>query len=76
MARVIDVSATGARLEVESDNTADLTNEFGVELLPSGTIVPVKLAWKRRHENAWICGVAVAPEGEGEWRKYFSAAVA
>lgn len=72
LGRVLDVSATGLRLEMHAADEVELPATLTLHLGPSRVAVPVNVSWKRHGHRTWICGAAVSQEGDVEWRAFLA----
>ena len=68
-ARVLDVSESGVRLEVQSAASAGGPTSLTLVFVESGVSVPVDVVWKRQtDEMTWVCGATIVRGVESQWR--------
>jgi hypothetical protein len=71
---VLDVSAGGARLEIQCAPGATIQSPLAVRTDELDAAIPVEIMWKRRTSgNTWVCGVAVANDLRPEWQALLNA---
>lgn len=69
-ARLLDISATGARLELASVPPHGFAASLTVRFPDAGLELQVDVAWKRRKdERIWLCGVEVPETARTDWRQ-------
>lgn len=67
-ARLLDVSNSGVKLEVECAGGAELPASLTLRF-PDEASVRVDVVWKRgRNGTSWLCGAAVAHASQPQWR--------
>lgn len=67
-ARLVDVSESGARLQVQCLVGAGLPPTLTVVFPTADLTVPVDVAWKRRQDDTtWICGVTIHDDAQPQW---------
>jgi DNA-binding response OmpR family regulator len=70
--RIIDVSANGARLEIQSKDPIEAGTTCVLDVEGAEARIPTTVIWKRRQDSeTWMCGVAIAPERQDDWRRLF-----
>jgi CheY-like chemotaxis protein len=68
-ARLLNVSDTGARLQVECLAGAELPPALTLTFPAASLAVPVDVVWKRLQDSStWLCGVTIRPDGQEQWR--------
>jgi DNA-binding response OmpR family regulator len=72
LGHVVQVSATGVRLEVHGSRETEPPDALALQLGPLGATVPITMAWKRHTARTWICGAAITQEGQAEWRAFLA----
>jgi DNA-binding response OmpR family regulator len=71
---VLDVSAGGARVEVQCAPGDTLQSPLAFRAEGFELALPLEVMWKRRtSENTWVCGVAVAEDLRPEWQEFLKA---
>ncbi|HXH25210.1 MAG TPA: sigma-54 dependent transcriptional regulator [Vicinamibacterales bacterium] len=66
--RLLDISASGARLAVQRRGGAGIRGPLTLNFPTQQATVRVELAWKRRQGHAlWACGVSVTPDFGAQW---------
>jgi CheY-like chemotaxis protein len=69
--RLLDVSDSGARLQVERTVGAGLPPTLSLAVIPSGARVAAEVVWKRRvSDTVWECGVTVPPDAHRHWKTW------
>jgi CheY-like chemotaxis protein len=69
---VLDVSAGGARLEIQCAPGATIQSPLALRADELDAI-PVEIMWKRRTSgNTWVCGVAIATDLRPEWQVFLN----
>ena len=72
LGRIIDVSARGARLEIQCKDPIEAGATCVLDVVGAEARIPTTVIWKRRQDvETWICGVAIGPERQDEWRMLF-----
>ena len=67
--RLLDVSDSGARLQVEGAVGGDLPLTLSLAVVPSGVRVPAVVVWERRvSDTVWECGVLVPADAQPHWK--------
>ena len=75
-ARLLDVSAGGARVEIQCAPGETVTSPLAFRLQELDLALPLEIMWKRRtSENTWVCGVAIAEDLRPEWQIFLNAAL-
>jgi DNA-binding response OmpR family regulator len=71
---LLDVSAGGARVEVQCAPTDTVHSPLAFRFEGLDLALPLEVMWKRRtSENTWVCGVAVAEDLRPEWQEFLNA---
>jgi DNA-binding response OmpR family regulator len=71
---LLDVSAGGARIEIQCAPGATVQSPLAVRLEDRDVAMPLEVMWKRRtSENTWVCGVAVAEDLRTDWQAFLHA---
>jgi CheY-like chemotaxis protein len=69
--RVVEVSAIGVGLEVDSAGDATLADSVALRIAALGTAVPIRVAWKRRQDpRTVVCGATIAAEDHARWQAF------
>jgi len=67
-ARLVDVSESGARLQVRCVVGAGLPPRLSVVFPSADLTVPADVAWMRRQDDTtWICGVTIRDDAQPQW---------
>ena len=70
---LLDVSAGGARLELQCAPGATIQSPLAFRLEDLDVALPLEIMWKRRTSaNTWVCGVAVAEDLRPEWQAFLN----
>lgn len=73
-ATVLDVSAGGARVEIQCAAGGTVESPLAFRLEHLDLTLPLEVMWKRRtSENTWVCGVAIAEDLRPEWQTFLNA---
>jgi DNA-binding response OmpR family regulator len=65
---VVDVSATGLRLEINSANPAELPSALTLHIGGGREMeIPINIVWRRHANQTWTCGATVAAEARAAW---------
>jgi DNA-binding response OmpR family regulator len=68
---LLDVSAGGARIELQCAPGATIQSPLAFRLEALDVALPLEIMWKRRTSaNTWVCGVAVAEDLRSEWQAF------
>jgi DNA-binding response OmpR family regulator len=71
---LLDVSAGGARIELQCAPGATVHSPLAFRLEALDVALPLEIMWKRRTSaNTWVCGVAVAEDLRPEWQEFLHA---
>jgi DNA-binding response OmpR family regulator len=71
---LLDVSAGGARVEIQCAPGATVESPLAFRLEELDVALPLDIMWKRRTSaNTWVCGVAIAEDLRGEWQAFLNA---
>ena len=71
---LLDVSAGGARIEIQCAPGATIQSPLAFRLEDLDVALPLEIMWKRRTSaNTWVCGVAVAEDLRPEWQAFLNA---
>jgi DNA-binding response OmpR family regulator len=70
---LLDVSAGGARVEIQCAPGATVESPLAFRLEELDVALPLDIMWKRRTSaNTWVCGVAIAEDLRGEWQAFLN----
>ena len=70
---LLDVSAGGARIELQCAPGATIQSPLAFRLEDLDVALPLEIMWKRRTSaNTWVCGVAVAEDLRPEWQTFLN----
>ena len=70
---LLDVSAGGARIEIQCAPGATVQSPLAFRLEELDVALPLEVMWKRRTSaNTWVCGVAVAEDLRPEWQSFLN----
>jgi CheY-like chemotaxis protein len=70
---LLDVSAGGARVEIQCAPGAAIQSPLAFRLEDLDVALPLEIMWKRRTSaNTWVCGVAVAEDLRPEWKEFLN----
>jgi|KBSSwiStaDraftv2_1062776.scaffolds.fasta_scaffold411923_2 CheY-like chemotaxis protein len=71
---LLDVSAGGARLEVQCAPGETVQSPVAIRIEELDFALPLEVMWKRRtSENTWLCGVSIAEDLRPEWQEFLNA---
>jgi hypothetical protein len=71
---LLDVSAGGARVEVQCAPGETVRSPLAFRVEDLDLALPLEVMWKRRtSENTWLCGVSVAEDLRPEWQELLNA---
>ena len=71
---LLDVSAGGARIEIQCAPGATIQSPLAFRLEDLDVALPLEIMWKRRTSaNTWVCGVAVAEDLRPDWQEFLNA---
>ena len=71
---LLDVSAGGARVEIQCAPGATIQSPLAFRLEELDVALPLEIMWKRRTSaNTWVCGVAVAEDLRPDWQTFLNA---
>jgi CheY-like chemotaxis protein len=71
---LLDVSAGGARVEIQCAPGATVESPLAFRCEESDVALPLEVMWKRRTSaNTWVCGVAVAEDLRPDWQAFLNA---
>ena len=71
LGRVVEVSATGVRLEVHTAGETELSPARELHLVASCVSVPVRVVWTQRQDpHTWVCGAAIPEGDQARWRTF------
>ena len=71
---LLDVSAGGARIEIQCAPGATVQSPLAFRIEDLDVALPLEIMWKRRTSaNTWVCGVAVAEDLRPEWQAFLNA---
>ena len=71
---LLDVSAGGARVEVQCAPGDTVRSPLAFRIEDLDLALPLEVMWKRRtSENTWLCGVSVAEDLRPEWQAFLNA---
>ena len=71
---LLDVSAGGARVEIQCAPGAMIQSPLAFRLEELDVALPLEIMWKRRTSaNTWVCGVAVAEDLRPDWQTFLNA---
>ena len=71
---LLDVSAGGARIELQCAPGATIQSPLAFRLEDLDVALPLEIMWKRRTSaNTWVCGVAVAEDLRPDWQAFLTA---
>jgi DNA-binding response OmpR family regulator len=71
---LLDVSAGGARVEIQCAPGATVQSPLAFSLEELDVTLPLEIMWKRRTSaNTWVCGVAVAEDLRPAWQEFLHA---
>jgi CheY-like chemotaxis protein len=70
---LLDVSAGGARVEIQCAPGATIQSPLAFRLENLDVALPLEIMWKRRTSaNTWVCGVAVAEDLRPDWQEFLN----
>jgi CheY-like chemotaxis protein len=73
---LLDVSAGGARIEIQCAPGATVQSPLAFRLEELDIALPLEVMWKRRTSaNTWVCGVAVAEDLRPDWQAFLNVAL-
>ncbi len=73
---LLDVSAGGARIEIQCAPGATVQSPLAFLLEELDVALPLEIMWKRRTSaNTWVCGVAVAHDLRPDWQRFVDSVV-
>ena len=71
---LLDVSAGGARVEIQCAPGATVQSPLAFRLENLDVALPLEVMWKRRTSaNTWVCGVSVADDLRPDWQAFLNA---